>query len=83
MSIGTSSRAQPAASLPVAALERGAVVVEINPDITPLTARATHALHGQTGQGLFIHEVLTIESDYDSMDLYLGALPTYIETRLT
>jgi NAD-dependent deacetylase len=50
MSIGTSSLVQPAASLPFTALERGAVVVEINPDTTPLTSHVTYALQGAAGQ---------------------------------
>jgi NAD-dependent deacetylase len=50
MSIGTSSLVQPAASLPMSALERGAVVVEINPDTTPLTSQVTYALQGPAGQ---------------------------------
>ncbi len=49
LSIGTSALVQPAASLPYMALERGAVVVEINPDETSLTADATCALRGPAG----------------------------------
>jgi len=48
-SIGTSSMVYPAAQLPDLALSRGAVVVEINPDQTPLTAEATYALHAPSG----------------------------------
>ena len=48
-SIGTSSLVEPASLLPLIALEHGAVVVEINPDETPLTARATYALRGPAG----------------------------------
>jgi len=48
-SIGTSSQVYPAASLPLEALERDATVVEINPDETPLTPRATFALRGPSG----------------------------------
>lgn len=51
-SIGTSALVQPAASLPYTALERGAVVVEINPDKTPLTVDATYALRGPAGVAL-------------------------------
>jgi len=50
MSIGTSALVQPAASLPFMALERNTVTVEINPNSTPLTAQATHALQGPAGQ---------------------------------
>jgi NAD-dependent deacetylase len=49
LSIGTSSQVYPAASLPFDALERGATVVEINPNPTPLTPHATFVLHGQAG----------------------------------
>lgn len=52
MSIGTSSVVQPAASLPVTALGRGAVVVEINPDRTPLTSQVSYVLQGAAGQVL-------------------------------
>jgi len=49
LSIGTSALVQPAASLPLIALERGAIVLEINPDETPLTARVTGSLRGPAG----------------------------------
>jgi NAD-dependent deacetylase len=52
LSIGTSALVQPAASLPLIALEQGTVVVEINPDTTPLTPRVTHVLRGPAGQVL-------------------------------
>jgi len=48
-SVGTSGLVQPAASLPFWALEHGAVVVEVNPEETPLTAWATYALRGPAG----------------------------------
>jgi NAD-dependent deacetylase len=48
-SIGTSALVQPAASLPLLALEAGAVVVEVNPDDTPLTQLATFSLRGPAG----------------------------------
>jgi len=50
LSIGTSGAVYPAASLPFEALEGGATVVEINPVPTPLTARATFALRGPSGE---------------------------------
>jgi len=50
VSIGTSALVHPAASLPLAALERGAVLVEINPQPTPLTARAHYFLQGPSGK---------------------------------
>lgn len=49
LSIGTSVQVYPAAELPIAALHAGATVVEINPEETPLTARAHFALHGPAG----------------------------------
>jgi len=48
-SIGTSTLVHPAASLPFVALQHGAMVVEINPDPTPLTGQARHALRGPAG----------------------------------
>ena len=50
LSIGTSSLVQPAASIPLAALEHGATVIEINPNPTPLTAQVTFSILGQAGQ---------------------------------
>jgi len=47
--IGTSAMVQPAASLPLEALYRGATVVEINPQRTSLTCRAQFALHSAAG----------------------------------
>ena len=49
-SIGTSGVVQPAASLAFAAHHRGAVVVEINAEPTPLTSKADFALHGKSGE---------------------------------
>lgn len=49
-SIGTSGLVQPAASLAYAARNRGAVVVEINADPTPLTEKVDFTLHGKSGQ---------------------------------
>lgn len=51
-SIGTSALVQPAASLPFTALGAGAVVVEINPNETPLTPRADYVLSGPSGEVL-------------------------------
>ncbi len=51
-SIGTSGLVEPAASLPYEALRRGAVVVEVNPDETPLTSRATFVLCGPASEVL-------------------------------
>ena len=49
-SIGTSGLVEPAASLARAAWRRGAVVVEVNPAITPLTSRASFVLPGASGK---------------------------------
>ncbi|MGC8856733.1 MAG: NAD-dependent deacylase [Anaerolineae bacterium] len=49
-SIGTSGIVQPAASLPFAAKNRGAVVVEINLEPTPLTPKADFFLQGKSGE---------------------------------
>jgi len=51
-SIGTSGLVQPAASLAFEALRRGAVVVEVNPNDTPLTRHAGYALRGKAGDVL-------------------------------
>jgi NAD-dependent deacetylase len=48
--IGTSGVVQPAASWALAALERGATVVEVNPEPTPLSALATHHLRGKAAE---------------------------------
>jgi NAD-dependent deacetylase len=49
-SVGTSALVQPAAALPWLALAHGAVVVEVNPQVTPLTDQATYALRGPSGE---------------------------------
>jgi NAD-dependent deacetylase len=49
LSVGTSSLVQPAASLPLAAVESGAVLVEINPGETPLSPHAHYRLRGPAG----------------------------------
>ena len=51
-SIGTSALVYPAASLPTEAGDAGAVVVEVNPQETPLTRHATHFLQGPSGRVL-------------------------------
>jgi len=50
--VGTSAVVYPAAGLPFTALRAGATVVEVNPEATPLTAHATHALRGPSAQVL-------------------------------
>ncbi|GAB4460300.1 MAG: NAD-dependent deacylase [Anaerolineales bacterium] len=49
-SIGTSGVVQPAASLAYAARNRGAIVVEINLEPTPLTPKADYFLQGKSGE---------------------------------
>jgi NAD-dependent deacetylase len=49
-SIGTSGVVQPAASLAFAARNRGAVVVEINAEPTPLTPKADYVVQGKSGE---------------------------------
>jgi len=49
-SIGTSAIVHPAASLPIAAKQNGAVLVEINPERTPLTEMADFYIAGKAGE---------------------------------
>lgn len=49
-SIGTSGLVQPAASLAYAAKNRGAVVVEVNLELTPLSEKAHFSLRGKSGE---------------------------------
>ncbi len=56
-SIGTSAIIQPAASLPLIACEHGAIVVEINPEETPLTPRVDYTFHKSAG--LLLPELVT------------------------
>jgi NAD-dependent deacetylase len=49
-SIGTSGVVQPAASLAFAAHNRGATVVEINAEATPLTSKADYVFCGKSGE---------------------------------
>lgn len=52
MSVGTSGLVEPAASLPYAALEAGAKVIEVNPQPTPLARQAWAAFAGPAGEVL-------------------------------
>lgn len=52
LSIGTSSVVYPAAAVASHAMGNGATVVEVNPVQTPLTAHATHAISGRSGEVL-------------------------------
>ena len=47
--VGTSAVVQPAASLPLAAAEAGATVIEINPEPTPLTSSVNFSFRGKSG----------------------------------
>lgn len=47
--VGTSAMVQPAASLPFEAIEMGAMVVEVNPERTPLSSYMAHTLRGAAG----------------------------------
>jgi len=51
-SIGTSSLVQPAASLPIVALQKGATVVEVNPNPTQISILVAYALQGPSGEVL-------------------------------
>lgn len=50
LSVGTSGIVQPAASLAYAARNRGALLVEVNVEPTPLTPKVDFALHGRAGE---------------------------------
>jgi NAD-dependent deacetylase len=49
-SIGTAAVVYPAAALPFEALRNGALLVEINPQPTPLTEQAHFVLTGSAGE---------------------------------
>jgi len=48
--VGTSAVVQPAASMALMALDRGAPVLEVNPEPTPLSDRVTRFLRGKAGE---------------------------------
>jgi len=48
--VGTSAVVQPAASLPIAAADAGAKIVEINPNPTPLTVYTDFSFRGNSGE---------------------------------
>ncbi len=50
LSIGTSGVVQPAASLAYAAHNRGAALIEVNPDSTPLTPKVDYFVQGKSGE---------------------------------
>ncbi len=65
-SIGTTSLVQPAASLPLLALENGAILVEINPQETPLSPHANHCLRTSASEALtaLLHQLKTQVQDH-------------------
>jgi len=52
LTVGTSAVVQPAASLPFAAKRQGALLVEVNPEPTPVSEYADFALYGMAGEVL-------------------------------
>jgi NAD-dependent deacetylase len=50
--IGTSALVYPAAALPEDALSRGKLVIEVNPEETPLSGRATLSVRSKAGEAL-------------------------------
>ena len=52
LSVGTSALIHPAASLPVIAKQRGAILIEVNLDPTPLTDLADYSFREKTGEFL-------------------------------
>ena len=52
LSVGTTSLVQPAASLPLLALEHGSALVEVNPQDTPLSAQADQCFRGKASEVL-------------------------------
>jgi NAD-dependent deacetylase len=50
--VGTSGLVYPAAALPEMALARGAAVIEVNPEPTPLTSSVTASLRESAGSAL-------------------------------
>ncbi len=62
--VGTSAVVQPAASLPAIAKRRGAYVVEVNYEPTPLTAIAHESHHGKAGE--ILPRLLALDSALQS-----------------
>ncbi len=50
--VGTSALVQPAASLPLAARQHGAAIIEVNPEPTPISHAVDVSLHGKAGEVL-------------------------------
>jgi NAD-dependent deacetylase len=63
-SIGTSAFVQPAASLPIVALQKGATVIEVNPNPTQISILAAYNLEGPSGEVLpkLIHLIQSSKS---------------------
>jgi len=49
LTVGTSGVVQPAASIPLEAVQAGALAIEVNPDATPLNPWMDYALRGPSG----------------------------------
>lgn len=66
-SVGTTSLVQPAASLPLMALENGAALVEINPRETPLSMHAGQCLRGPASAVLpaVVQQLAAVKHDPD------------------
>jgi NAD-dependent deacetylase len=69
-SIGTTSLVQPAASLPLVALEHGAALVEINPAETPLSPYASLSIRGKASEVL-----VTLVSEFAAWTRHNDASP--------
>jgi len=67
ISVGTTSLVQPAASLPLMALEHGASLVEINPQETPLSLHADQCIRGTASEELtsLAHQLKAWKRDAD------------------
>ena len=59
--VGTSALVHPAASLPLLTRESGGVVVEVNPEPTPLTELAVSSLRGPAGK--IVPDLLTVSPE--------------------
>lgn len=65
MVIGTSAVVQPAASLPLIAQQRGAKLIEINLEPTPLSPYADYALYGKAGEILPLIDQLLFKENME------------------
>jgi NAD-dependent deacetylase len=67
ISVGTTSLVQPAASLPLMALEHGASLVEINPQETPLSLHADQCFRGTASEvlGSLVSQLKSWKHDVD------------------